>query len=148
MIEGPWSEPKIYPDMAGILDNPDAAYAKLHEMGKGLFGANGGGLGDLLGGLGGLTGGKSGTGAATGDTGTAGGGALGGNLGQALGGLIQQGIANRPRSIPTTPTQGNSALGTPQVAAPAPAQPVPGDASQDSQPMNDVLKQLFNRSAN
>ncbi len=27
--------------MQGILDNPQAAYAKLKEMGKGLFGANG-----------------------------------------------------------------------------------------------------------
>ena len=27
--------------MQGILDNPDAAYAKLKEMGKGLFGPNG-----------------------------------------------------------------------------------------------------------
>src|ERR1700694_5937396 len=38
VIEGPWSAPRIYPDMAGILDNPDAAYAKLKEMGKGLVG--------------------------------------------------------------------------------------------------------------
>ena len=53
MIDGPWAEPRIYPDMQGILDNPDAAYAKLKEMGKGLFGANGAGLGGL-GGLGGL----------------------------------------------------------------------------------------------
>ena len=49
MIQGPWGAPKIYPDMQGILDNPDAAYAKLKEMGKGLFGANGGGLGAALG---------------------------------------------------------------------------------------------------
>ena len=41
MIEGPWGAPRIYPDMQGILDNPDAAYAKLKEMGKGLFGPNG-----------------------------------------------------------------------------------------------------------
>ncbi len=60
VIEGPWAEPRIYPDMAGILDNPDAAYAKLKEMGKGLFGAGGGGLGGL-GALGGLIGGGSGT---------------------------------------------------------------------------------------
>ena len=39
VIDGPWAEPRIYPDMQGILDNPDAAYAKLKEMGKGLFGA-------------------------------------------------------------------------------------------------------------
>ena len=47
MIQGPWSQPKIYPDMAGMLDNPDAAYAKLREMGKGLFGPDGAGLGGL-----------------------------------------------------------------------------------------------------
>ena len=49
VIDGPWAEPRIYPDMAGILDNPDAAYAKLKEMGKGLFGP-GGALGGLIGG--------------------------------------------------------------------------------------------------
>ena len=37
VIDGPWTSPRIYPDIAGILDNPDAAYAKLKEMGKGLF---------------------------------------------------------------------------------------------------------------
>ncbi len=52
VIDGPWAEPRIYPDMQGILDNPDAAYSKLKEMGKGLFGSGGG-----LGGLGGLLGG-------------------------------------------------------------------------------------------
>ena len=58
VIDGPWSEPRIYPDMAGMLDNPDAAYARLKEMGKGLFGPSGG-----FGGLGGLSGlGGSGSG--------------------------------------------------------------------------------------
>src|ERR1700687_4731999 len=47
--------------MAGILDNPDAAYAKLKEMGKGLFGP-GGGLSGLGGGVG--SGGTAGGGAA------------------------------------------------------------------------------------
>lgn len=57
MIQGSWSQPRIYPDMAGMLDNPDAAYAKLREMGKGLFGPDGAGLGNILGslGLGGAT---------------------------------------------------------------------------------------------
>ncbi|BAR57375.1 hypothetical protein NK6_4206 [Bradyrhizobium diazoefficiens] len=57
MIQGSWSQPRIYPDMAGMLDNPDAAYAKLREMGKGLFGPDGAGLGNILGslGLGGTT---------------------------------------------------------------------------------------------
>src|SRR4029077_14591937 len=63
MIDGPWAEPRIYPDMAGILDNPDAAYAKLKEMGKGLFGG-GGGQSDQP---------------------------LGGTLGETLGNLLQQG---------------------------------------------------------
>ena len=43
IVRGPWSAPDIYPDMAGILDNPDAAYAKLKEMGNGLFGTGAGG---------------------------------------------------------------------------------------------------------
>ena len=65
MIEGPWTEPRIYPDMQGILDNPDAAYARLKELGKGLFGPDGAGLG----GLGGLLGGaQGGTGTPGGNT--------------------------------------------------------------------------------
>ncbi len=51
MIEGPWGAPRIYPEMQGILDNPEAAYAKLKEMGKGLFGPNGAGLGAAIGSL-------------------------------------------------------------------------------------------------
>jgi AsmA protein len=64
MIEGPWARPHIYLDVAGMLDDPNAAYAKLKEIGKGLFGtarqgadgsadnsSPGGGLSDLLGGI-------------------------------------------------------------------------------------------------
>jgi AsmA protein len=55
VIEGPWAEPRIYPDIAGILDNPDAAYAKLKALGNGLFGQGGigsdGRLGETLGNL-------------------------------------------------------------------------------------------------
>src|SRR6187551_334107 len=58
MIEGPWGQPRIYPEMQGILDNPEGAYAKLKEMGKGLFGPNGAGLGSAIGGL--LGGGQQG----------------------------------------------------------------------------------------
>ena len=115
VIDGPWAEPRIYPDMAGILDNPDAAYAKLKEMGKGLFGPGG------LGGSGSSDGGLSDP--------------LGGKLGETLGNLLQQGLgqgASQGRGLP----------------APSPA-PAPGDPPpqppQDSQPMNDVLRQLFNR---
>ncbi len=42
MVEGGWGSPRIYPDMAGILDNPDAAYAKLRDLGAGLFGNSNG----------------------------------------------------------------------------------------------------------
>jgi AsmA protein len=37
-VEGSWSDPHIYPDVAGILSDPDGAYAKLHALGQGLFG--------------------------------------------------------------------------------------------------------------
>jgi AsmA protein len=155
MIEGPWSQPRIYPEMQGILDNPDAAYAKLREMGKGLFGPNGGGLGGLLGGLSALTGKQSGSGT-SGNDGSGGngalGGALGGNIGQALGNLLHKGLGTS-RSIP--PRNGTQQQGAPATADPSPA-PAPPEQSQaqkdaqndtpaDSQPMNDVLRQLFNR---
>ena len=39
IVEGKWSAPKIYPDMSGILSDPDAAYSKLHDLGAGLFGS-------------------------------------------------------------------------------------------------------------
>jgi AsmA protein len=35
-INGPWAQPSIYPDIAGILDNPQAAYEKLSKLGGGL----------------------------------------------------------------------------------------------------------------
>jgi AsmA protein len=124
MIDGPWAEPRIYPDMQGILDNPDAAYGKLKEMGKGLFGANGGGLG--------------------------------GQFGETIGNLLQQGLSSGPpqggsrpgavgqgRNIaPASPTQAVP----PASSAPAPAPTQSDTAPQpDNQPMNEVLRQLFNR---
>ena len=48
-VQGPWGAPRIYPDMAGILDNPDAAYAKLRELGAGLFGTGTGRAAGLAG---------------------------------------------------------------------------------------------------
>lgn len=155
MIQGTWSQPRIYPDMAGMLDNPDAAYAKLREMGKGLFGPDGAGLGNILGNLG--------LGGTTAPGGNAAGNAnpqgqqpgqnnlLGGPLGEALGNLIQQGLsggagagtstgAGRSRSLPATPS-----APAPQASPAPPAQDDASVAPQDSQPMNDVLRQLFNR---
>ena len=88
IVQGTWSEPRIYPDMAGILDNPDAAYAKLRELGQGLFGQ--GGLGSS---------GKSG-------------------LGETLGNLIQQGlggVGGKPNPggspSPGPPSQGQPSQG-------------------------------------
>ncbi|MGZ5866362.1 MAG: AsmA family protein [Xanthobacteraceae bacterium] len=56
MVQGTWGAPKIYPEVAGMLDNPDAAFAKLRELGQGLFGnsAAGGqpGSGNILQGIG------------------------------------------------------------------------------------------------
>ncbi|MCV0426507.1 MAG: AsmA family protein [Roseibium sp.] len=33
VIEGPWADPRIYPDIAGILQNPEAAYKQLQQTG-------------------------------------------------------------------------------------------------------------------
>ncbi|MCP3396064.1 AsmA family protein [Bradyrhizobium sp. CCGB20] len=158
MIQGNWSQPRIYPDMAGVLDNPDAAYAKLREMGKGLFGPDGAGLGNILGslGLGGATapGGGNAAGNANPQTQQPGqNNPLGGPLGEAIGNLIQQGLSSgtgtgtgtgRSRGLPATPT-----TPAPQASPTPPAQAQvlddPPMAQQDSQPMNDVLRQLFNR---
>lgn len=151
MITGAWSQPRIYPDMAGVLDNPDAAYAKLREMGKGLFGPDGGGLGNILNsfGLGGAAapGGNNAPGNANPPTQQPGqNNLLGGQLGEAIGNLIQQGLSSgggngtsRSRSLPGAPT-----TPAPQ-ASPAPPTQDPPEAQQDSQPMNDVMRQLFNR---
>jgi AsmA protein len=149
VIDGPWAEPRFYPDIAGILDNPDAAYAKLKEMGKGLFGPNG-----ALSGLGGnLFGGNAPAGSpdanGTSDP-------LGGDLGQALGNLIQQGLSqSRQGNAPQGNVQGNiqgrsRGLSTPDAAippaqTPSPQSDSPPQPAQESQPMNDVLRQLFNR---
>jgi AsmA protein len=168
IIDGPWSEPRIYPEMGGILENPDQAYAKLREMGKGLFGKDGAGLGAAIGGL--LSGMQQGSGqpgqqpgAAAGSTGQP--NALGGDLGATLGTLLQQGLGGLTQPQGAAPAQPQAQTGArsqgrsipspgadpapqPQVdtAAPPPAAssaPVP--SNQESQPMNDVLRQLFNR---
>jgi len=172
MIEGPWGSPRIYPEMQGILDNPEGAYAKLKEMGKGLFGPSGAGLGAAIGSL--LGGGQQG---ATGGQGAAGGqgGAsqpstspLGGQLGETIGNLLQQGLSGFGQSSgqgggspPAAPRPGGQrglspgssaqeqAPTAPAENAPAepaaPAPPSEATAQQDSQPMNEVLRQLFNR---
>ena len=49
IVAGPWSKPQIYPDIAGILQNPQAAYDQLRKLGGGLFGLKDGDLGGDLG---------------------------------------------------------------------------------------------------
>jgi len=170
MISGPWGSPRIYPEMQGILDNPEAAYAKLKDMGKGLFGEKGAGLGaaigSLLGGQKGTDGGQQG--GAGGQAGTQPAGPLSGQLGETLGNLLQKGLGGlnqggsgqsqgqgggRPsgqRSIPsrTSPAEAPTEVAPAEAASAEPAPPAPPSdttAQQDSQPMNDVLRQLFNR---
>ncbi len=155
VLSGPWSSPKIYPEIQGILDNPDAAYGKLREMGKGLFGPDGAGLNNIVGNLGSLAGNQGGGAAGTGGAGNL----LGGGFGQALGGLLG-GLGNaggstdgtpgstHSRSIPATPMDApQTTTPQPQQTAPPPAtaQNTPPPEQQDSQTMNDVLRQLFNR---
>jgi AsmA protein len=118
VIDGPWAEPRIYPDMAGILDHPEDAYARLKQMGQGLFGTNGNGAGGNNGG-------------GTSDP-------LGGQLGETLGNLIQQGLGRGRDPQPT------NSPNPPASSAPPPGDPA-APPSADSAPMRDVLKQLFNR---
>jgi AsmA protein len=104
-IEGPWAEPRIYPEVAGMLDNPDAAYAKLKEMGKGLFGQSGG--------SGGLSSGMSDQ--------------LGGKLGETLGNLLQQGLGSRSTvPAPSAPAQ-PAPSAQDQLKPPPPDQETPMD---------------------
>jgi AsmA protein len=176
IIDGPWAQPRIYPEMSGILENPDQAYAKLKEMGKGLFGPNGAGLNgaNLGAAISGLLGGAQGGGAG-GQQGSGQPGQIGGNLGETIGNLLQQGLGGQgglgglnaqppaagsapaPQTAPRQ-SQGRS-IPSPgareAVPAPAPAQAAPSPApapsqsepapQQESQPMNEVLRQLFNR---
>lgn len=116
VIDGPWASPQIYPDVAGILDNPAAAYAKLKEMGNGLF-APGGNTGNN-------TGGGSGN--------TAG----GNSLGDTLGNLIQQGL---------NAARGNNTSQPPSPNNPAAPNPNDPSRQQDNQPLNGIMKQLFGR---
>ena len=46
MIAGPWAKPSIYPDIEGILQNPQAAYEQLNKLSGGLVSIKGNALGD------------------------------------------------------------------------------------------------------
>ncbi len=43
IIAGPWAKPSIYPDIEGILQNPQAAYEQLNKLTGGLVALKGGG---------------------------------------------------------------------------------------------------------
>jgi AsmA protein len=32
IVQGPWLSPRVFPDMPGILEDPDAAYKALHKL--------------------------------------------------------------------------------------------------------------------
>ncbi|WP_229163340.1 AsmA family protein, partial [Bradyrhizobium brasilense] len=155
MLEGPWVSPRIYPEMQGMLDNPQAAYAKLKEMGKGLFGANGQGLSQGINGLTNLLNGVQGGGAQPGTSQSPGGtgqsNPLGGQLGDTIGSLLQQGLSTLNQGNASRPSR---SLAKPEADAPPPTAdpappppPPPGETAEqhDSPAMKDVLRQLFNR---
>ena len=56
IVHGDWNAPQIYPDVAGIADNPQAAFDTLKKLGQGLFGVI---SGDAKGGSGGTDLGKA-----------------------------------------------------------------------------------------
>jgi AsmA protein len=150
VVDGPWAQPRFYPDVAGILDDPEAAYARLKQMGQGLFGKDGAGLDRLINGIGGLIGHTMSNGTASPNGGTPNAPATspdlpGGQLGAAIGTLIQQGLqqqgAKERGRTPAPSSPSDPANSAPQGTTQLPAQ----DAPQDSAPMNDVLKRLFNR---
>ena len=120
-------------------------------MGKGLFGPNGGGLDGLINGLTGLGGNQgnhpAGGAGATPPSSAPASDPPGGDLGAAIGNLIQQGLSGT-----AAPTRRGRSLPAPQgapadapAAPPAPAAGDNKDEPRDSQPMNDVLRRLFNR---
>jgi AsmA protein len=43
IVQGSWDAPQIYPDIADIQNNPQAAFEKLRQLGSGLFSLFGGG---------------------------------------------------------------------------------------------------------
>jgi AsmA protein len=65
VVSGSWGRPRIYPDIAGILQNPTAAYDRLRQLGGGLFKLPAGSAARALGAaLGGVAGGADGPGGA------------------------------------------------------------------------------------
>ena len=113
-INGPWAAPSIYPDIAGILENPQAAYEKLSKLGGGLVklpsaDSLGGAL-SSTGGIAGLVKGKAG--GSIEDLIKADQGSQGQGVVQGLGQLLGAEQAAAPAAAPAEPA-------APQVKEPA-----------------------------
>jgi AsmA protein len=122
VIDGPWANPRIYPDMAGILDNPEAAFGKLREMGQGLFGPGmlGGGDGksdNLIGNI--------------------------GNMIKGLGGGAPQGQGQPPaQATPAAPAPADQKPADARPSAPSSGTP---PADNKPFPIDRIIRDLFGR---
>jgi AsmA protein len=168
MVQGPWNQPRFFLDMAGILDNPDAAYAQLRQLGQGLFGSNFlqpnaatgnapntntpagnnimNGIGNLIQGL---TGKPNQTAPAGQTPATQQAPAQGQQAAPAQGQAAQGGAANPSQAAPA---QGQSALGGAtgqQAVGPAPGQPATGGGlgqilgPQQKGQLDQIMQNLF-----
>jgi len=155
-INGPWTQPLIYPDIAGILENPQAAYERLSKLGGGLVKLpSADALGATLGNTGGIAGlvkGKAG--GSIEDLIQADQGTQQTGLAKGLGQLLGAGQPNAARpavAVPTAPQTEAPAKKTgkkKQAKAPAPAKPVANTAAQPvavapAQPAPKPLMQNF-----
>jgi AsmA protein len=116
VISGSWDNPRIYPEIDGILENPQVALQQLRQMGGGIFDTlldGGGNLEQgLQQGIEGLLGQQLGLP-------NVGQGA--GNVGQGINGLIQDGRVNTDQAIEQGTQILNNFLGGGQQPAPQPA---------------------------
>jgi AsmA protein len=114
-IRGTWSEPRIYPELPDILSNPEAALAKLRDMGKGMPG-----LPDLGKGMPGLP-----------------------DLGKGMPAMpdLGKGMPAMPdlgKGMPAMPDLGKGLPGLPDLGKGTPVLPDPGkDAAVPPQPRTD-----------
>ncbi|MEM8839615.1 MAG: AsmA-like C-terminal region-containing protein, partial [Pseudomonadota bacterium] len=51
IVDGPWAKPRIYPDIQGILQNPEAGLRQLRALGGGISRLGEGGAADIVGSL-------------------------------------------------------------------------------------------------
>jgi len=155
-INGPWTQPLIYPDIAGILENPQAAYERLRKLGGGLVKLpSADALGATLGNTGGIAGLlKGNAGGSIEDLIQADQGTQQTGLAKGLGQLLGAGQPNAAApavAVPAAPQTEAPAKKTgkkKQAKAPAPAKPVANTAAQPvavapAQPAPKPLMQNF-----